>query len=67
MSFTAPSFGGAALTATQLMALKERHVTKKKSRKKRRARKLPAKDAHLVRTLIKRLRWWAVMLDRATH
>ena len=36
-------------------------------RKRSRARRLPQKDAALVRALMKRLRWWAKMLDKATH
>lgn len=35
--------------------------------RRRRSRRLPPKDAKLIRQLTKRLRWWAVMLDRATH
>lgn len=34
---------------------------------RRRARRLPSKDAMLVKALTKRLRWWAKMLDKATH
>lgn len=36
-------------------------------RRTRRARRLPQKDAALVRALMRRLRWWAKMLDRATR
>lgn len=43
------------------------HVPPRSERKHGRARRLPRKDAALVRMLIKRLRWWAKMLDKATH
>lgn len=38
-----------------------------KARKRNRARRLPSKDMALIRALQKRLRWWAKMLDKATH
>lgn len=46
-------------------------MTKKTSTRqggaRRRARRLPSKDAALVKALTKRFRWWARMLDKATH
>ncbi len=45
----------------------KRSSKKVAARRKSRARRLPSKDAALVKALTKRLRWWARMLDKATH